>query len=90
MKTGVYEYTSENDDGMRIKKTGEQTESGGTRRALKISNFISRVEQARADNPFQNHPPHHPSHVVCGSGRGWAGLDTCKMNKAIIPFDTSL
>lgn len=26
-------------------------------------------------------------YVVCGSGRGWAALDTCKMNEAIISFD---
>ena len=55
-----------------------------------MSNFISRAKQAREVNPFHSHPPHRPSYVVCGSGRGWAGLDTCKMNKAIISFDTSL
>lgn len=41
MKTGVYEYISEDDDGIRIKKMGEQTESGGTRRSNKQFYFKS-------------------------------------------------
>lgn len=77
---------SEEDDGKQ--EDGRQTED--KERGLNTSNFISRMKQAREFNPFHSHPPHHPSYVVCGSGRGWAGLDTCKMNKAIISFDTSL
>lgn len=58
-------------------------------RSPKMSNFILIVREKKV-NPFHSHPPHHPSYVVCGSGKGWAGLDTCKMNKAILSFDTSL
>ena len=69
---------------------GEQNKRGDKERGPKMSHFISRAKQAREVNPFHSHPPYRPSYVVCGSGKGWAGLDTCKMNKAIISFDTSL
>lgn len=75
-----------------IQELEKQTEGGGQREKPKDEqfHFDCKAGKKKEVNPFHSHPPHHPSYVVCGSGKGWAGLDTCKMNKAIISFDTSL
>lgn len=59
--------------GKRNRRWENKLREGDKEKGLKMSNFISRVKQAREVNPFHSNPPHHP--FICGlwewQGLGW-------------------